>query len=252
MTERTEKSPAEVAADAAYAKRVRDARRRTRLAANVGVLNEISTTPGQRPTTLTAVASFYEVAPEKLGQLLREHHNEFTEDGWLPAHPHHQGSSDVWTDRAIVRAGLLLEGSETADYLRYRLGLGEMPVLYSSSAVQVNGCRRLYEKALEIVEDTRDTCPADLWRELLQKDHHELMGLVITLAALVPDDQPDLGHWLQELAGSKPTIARGLSMLVPVRSRLHPRHHTTLASATSAAHHPHPTSHDDDRRAAAQ
>ena len=76
---------------------------------------------------------------------------------------------------------------------------------------------------MALVEDTRQVDPDDVWRTLMNTDHHDLMALVITLAALVPTDQPELGRWVKDLPVAGPSqrsVARGLAMLIPVRPRL--------------------------------
>lgn len=43
-----------------------------------------------------------------------------------------------------------------------------------------------YADALALVEDTRQVDPADVWRGLLNTDHHDLMAMVVTLALVPP------------------------------------------------------------------
>jgi hypothetical protein len=107
--------------------------------------------------------------------------------------------------------------------LRHRLGMDVATLRYSSSEQRIGQCRRHYEEAVALVEDTRQVDPDDVWRTLMNTDHHDLMALVITLAALVPTDQPELGRWVKDLpvpGPSQRSVARGLAMLIPVRPRL--------------------------------
>ena len=200
---------------------VRAARRRDRLVAAGGAVLDELLPPGQRPRTRAAVAAFFAVSETAVAQELRGHAAEFRGDGWQPGDG---DTAERWTEQAVLRAGLLLAHSEVAAELRYRLGVDAAPVRYSASAQRVEQCRRHLADALALVEDTRQVDPDDVWRSLLHTDQHDLMALVVTLAALVPTDQPELGRWAKDMAGGEPSqrsVARGLAMLIPTRPRLH-------------------------------
>lgn len=210
----------ERAANAARAMAVRAARRRDRMVEmGIALLDEFLPS-GQRPQTRAEVGEFYTVADTVVAQVLRCHAAEFRRDGWRPgdgADPEH------WTEAAVVRVGLVLGHSEVAAELRHRLGMDVATLRYSSSEQRIGQCRRHYEEAVALVEDTRQVDPDDVWRTLMNTDHHDLMALVITLAALVPTDQPELGRWVKDLpvpGPSQRSVARGLAMLIPVRPRL--------------------------------
>jgi hypothetical protein len=210
----------ERAANAARAMAVRAARRRDRMVEmGIALLDEFLPS-GQRPQTRAEVGEFYTVADTVVAQVLRCHAAEFRRDGWRAgdgADPEH------WTEAAVVRVGLVLGHSEVAAELRHRLGMDVATLRYSSSEQRIEQCRRHYEEAVALVEDTRQVDPDDVWRTLMNTDHHDLMALVITLAALVPTDQPELGRWVKDLPVAGPSqrsVARGLAMLIPVRPRL--------------------------------
>ena len=104
-----------------------------------------------------------------------------------------------------MRVGLVLGHSEVAAELRHRLGMDVATLRYSSSEQRIEQCRRHYEEAVALVEDTRQVDPDDVWR------------------TLVPTDQPELGRWVKDLPVAGPSqrsVARGLAMLIPVRPRL--------------------------------
>ncbi len=220
-TERV-RTAAERASDAARASQARAARRRDRLVAAGGAVLEELLPPGPRPGTRAAVAEVYGVVVAAVGDVVRGHAAEFRRDGWRPADA---DTAEHWPLQAVVRVGLLLAHSEVAAELRYRLGMdAAAPLRYSGSEQRVEQCRRHYADALALVEDTRQVDPADVWRSLLNTDHHDLMAMVVTLAALVPTDQPELGRWAKDMAGGDPSqrsVARGLALLIPTRPRLH-------------------------------
>ncbi len=213
----------ERAADAARAMQVRAALRRDRLVAVGGTVLDELLPAGQRPRTRAAVAAFYEADAGAVAQVLRVHAAEFRRDGWRPADG---DTAEQWPERAVVRVGLVLTRSEVAAELRYRLGVEAAPLRYSASEQRVEQCRRHYEDALALVEDTRQVDPDDVWRSLLNTDQHDLMALVVTLATLVPTDQPELGRWVKDMSAgerqsSQRSVARGLALLIPTRPRLH-------------------------------
>ncbi|MDQ1319992.1 MAG: hypothetical protein QG655_1235 [Actinomycetota bacterium] len=154
-----------------------------------------------------------------VAQILRGHAAEFRRDGWRPGAGE---AAEQWTEQAVVRAGLLLAHSEMAAELRHRLGIDTAPLRYSASDQRVEQCRRHYAQALALVEDCRQVDPDDVWRSLLSSDHHDLMALVVTLATLVPTDQPELGQWVKDMSSTDPpkrSVARGLALLIPTRPR---------------------------------
>lgn len=217
------RTPAERAADAARAMQVRATRRRDRLAAAGGAVLDELLAPGQPrpPWTKTAVAAFYGVGEAAVGQVRRGYAAEFRRDGWRAD----GGAGEQFSERAVVRVGLLLAHSEVAAELRYRLGMdAAAPLRYSDTEQRVEQCRRHYEDALALVEDTRHLDPADVWRSLLATDHHDLIALAVTLAALVPTDRPELGRWVKDMSAAdaaRRSVARGLALLIPTRPRLH-------------------------------
>lgn len=209
------------------AQRTRDRRTRDRLSRVVAVLDELpAASGGQQPRRLDAVARFYDVSPHRLATVLAKHREEFVRDGWQPHHPAHDGD-DLWTDRAVVRAGLLLEKSSVAAHLRHLLGVGEIPLVYSQGESRLAECRQLYHRALTVVADVHgETGPDDLWRTMQGADRYELMAMVVTLAAITPDDRPGLGRWLREISAMTTragSIAGGLALLIPQRQAVDAR-----------------------------
>lgn len=227
MTERrrsraTDRTAAERAEQKRHKVRVRERQRRDHLSAMVGVLDEVAGRPGQiRPRCLDEVAAFFQVNPWVVTNTVRRHAEEFRSDGWRP-HGDAGGRDDLWTDQAVVRAGLLIPESEVAAHLRHLLGIEQMPLMYSTSRERQNECRQLYEKALGVVADVHECMPDDLWRTMQSTDRYELMSMVVALASVTPYNQPGIGQWLQNLgnmSGNDGCISRGLAMLIPQRQR---------------------------------
>lgn len=217
-------------AAAAQAARKRARVRRDELSLMVGVLEEMSapTPPGQPCTT--DVAGFFDVDVALILSTVRSHHQEFARDGLWRDGDHREV---VWSGRSVVRVGLLLAAEQDirgfecpiAKELEYRLGEGDLPLVYSTSGAHVASCKTSFERATEVVEAVRDTQPDEFWRDLQSKDRYQLQALVVTLAALVPPDRPDLAGWLTELpvpgadgVGKARSVAKGLALLIPTRS----------------------------------
>ena len=200
----------------------------------MGVLDDVAAVGRGRPRDLAEVAAFYEVHPWVVTSTVRRHVEEFRADGWCPQRES-ATQEDVWTDRAVVRAGLLIPSSVVAAHLRHLLDMGEMPLIYSTSSLRLQQCRRLYEKALGVVAHVHESSPDDLWRTMQTTDRYELMSMVVALAAVTPPDRPNPGQWLQRLGRTSSkdgSISRGLAMIIPQRERADERQ---LPKAGSAA-----------------
>lgn len=178
----------------------RDRKVRNKLSRVVDVLDELLGPGEQQPGCLGEVADFYGVSQYRLSAVLEKHREEFSRDGWQPHNRAHDGQ-DLWTDRAVVRAGLLLEKSSVAAHLRHLLGVGDIPLVYSQSDARLAECRQLYNKALTVVADIHgESSTDDLWRAMQGADRYDLMAMVMTLASLTPYDRPSLGQWLREIS----------------------------------------------------
>jgi hypothetical protein len=212
------------AIEAARAHEKRARQRRDALCRHTDVLDELG--PDDLPgyPTIGDVAAFFGIDRGPLSTLLRTHRDEFHADGWRPHHPANR-DADLWAPQAIVRAGLLLEGTVAAQ-LRYLLGQGDLPVVYSTSGTRLNQCKALHEKANRIIEHVRDEGTDTLWRELQQTERYDLQALVVALAVLVPVDRPGLTSWLIAMSGSggrRGSVARGLALLIPERKAVYRR-----------------------------
>jgi hypothetical protein len=188
------------AIEAARAHEKRARQRRDALCRHTDVLDELG--PDDLPgyPTIGDVAAFFGIDRGPLSTLLRTHRDEFHADGWRPHHPANR-DADLWAPQAIVRAGLLLEGTVAAQ-LRY------------------------HEKANRIIEHVRDEGTDTLWRELQQTERYDLQALVVALAVLVPVDRPGLTSWLIAMSGSggrRGSVARGLALLIPERKAVYRR-----------------------------
>lgn len=206
--------------------RRRSRQRRDKLASRVDVLDELRVGRVEllaNAPTIADVAAFFGISTRWLVTLLRWHRDEFIEDGWTAAS---RSEGDLWTDEAVVRAALLLDGvrSEAAAEIRYLLDVEGLPVAFSSRDYRIKQCEKVFERAMAVVGDAHgESSPVAVWRELQQMPRYELQALTVALAALVPDDVPGLGEYLRELAGKRDSIAAGLALLIPQRSPLFAR-----------------------------
>ena len=214
----------------------RDRKVRNKLSRVVDVLDELLGPGEQQPRCLGEVADFYGVSQYRLSAVLEKHREEFSRDGWQPHNRAHDGQ-DLWTDRAVVRAGLLLEKSSVAAHLRHLLGVGDIPLVYSQSDARLAECRQLYNRALTVVADIHgESSTDDLWRAMQGADRYDLMAMVMTLASLTPYDRPSLGQWLREISAlttKDGSIARGLALLIPQRQAVDARKLKESGSARS-------------------
>lgn len=207
--------------------RRRARQRRDKLASRVDVLDELRVGQAERlakAPTIADVAAFFGISTASLVTLLRSHRDEFIEDGWTPANRY---GDDLWTDQAVVRAALLLDGvvkSAVAAEIRYLLDVEGLPVVFSSRDYRIKQCEKVFERAMAVVGDVHgESSPVAVWREVQQMPRYELQALAVALAALVPDDVPGLGEYLRELAGKRDSSAAGLALLIPQRSPLFTR-----------------------------
>jgi hypothetical protein len=210
--------------------RQRARKRRDGLTARVDVLDELYadhdlSLPAH--PTIVDVAAYFGIDRGPLTTLVRHFGDELRHDGWQPHHPRRPGL-DRWTDEAIVRAALLLDevgcNSEVAAQIRYHLGQGELPLMFSATDARLKQCAALYERANAMVGDVHgDEGPQKVWRDLQHTPRYELQAMVVALAAMVPDDQPGVGSYLCDVAG-RPGMEggreRGLALLIPRRSQL--------------------------------
>lgn len=205
--------------------RARD--RRHKLVGRVDVLDELL--DGQvdflaGSPSIADVAAFFDIGASTLSRLLRMFHDEFTRDGWIA--PRCRGGKDRWSDRAIVRAALLLDEVESAPAaeIRYRLDVAALPVAFDNRAYRITQCEKLFAQAMATVEDVHgDSSPVDIWRRFQEMPRYELQALAVALAALVSDDAPGTGSFLRSIGGRDGHVAEGLAQLIPVRSSLYER-----------------------------
>lgn len=233
MTATSEQARQRQREDAAvHVARRRERERRNALVSRVDVLDELAaavTDPLPSRPTIVDVAAFFGIDSGPLSTLVREYGDELREDGWQ-ANRSGKPEVDHWTDEALIRAALLLETavgckSHVAQQIRYHLGCGPLPLVFSTSDTRLTQCAKLYEKAQTVVGDVHgEQGPADIWRELQNTPRYELQALVVALAAMVPDDQPGIGRYLCGVASPRTGVAgkreRGLALLIPRRTRL--------------------------------
>lgn len=204
--------------------RQRARKRRDVLSRRIDVLDDVAaghgaTLPPQ--PSLEDVAEFLGVDRGPLTTLVRHYSDELRRDGWIPDDPRRPGV-DRWTEAAVVRAALLLDvavgcDSEVAACIRYHLGVERLPLIYEATGRRLAQCARLWERAMATVGDVHgDEGRDEIWRTLQETPRYELQALVVTLAAMVPDDAPDRGRFLVDTAGDR---ERGLALLVPRPSK---------------------------------
>lgn len=208
--------------------RERARHRRTKLVDRVDVLDELR--DGQveflaGTPSIADVAAFFDIGVSAVKRLLRMFPDEFTRDGWTP--PRSRTDKDRWTDRAVLRAALLLDeeiGSAPAAEIRYRLNVAALPVAFSNKDFRITQCEKVFAQAMEVVEDVHgESSPAAVWRRFQEMPRYELQALTVALAALVPDDAPGIGAFLRTIGGPQGRVAEGLAHLIPVRSALYER-----------------------------
>lgn len=183
--------------------------------------------------SIADVAAFFDIGASGLNRLLRTFPDEFTRDGWTPAPS--RGEKDRWTDRAVVRAALLLDEIESAPAaeIRYLLDVAALPVAFSDPRGPASGrirecriahCERVFADAMAVVEDVHgESSPVAVWRRFQEMPRYELQALTVTLAALVPDDVPGTAAFLRKIGGQQGRVAEGLAQLIPLRSALYDR-----------------------------
>ncbi|WP_088295412.1 hypothetical protein [Mycobacterium avium] len=215
-------------AEAAKKARQRARERRDALSARVDVLDELACAEQVEAlvghVALDDVADFFDVDPSVLRTLLRKYGDEFARDGWTGARSRY--GTDAWTDRAVVRAALLLDdvSSERAAEIRYRLDVAALPVAFSSRGVRIKECERLFAQAMETVAQVQgEASPETFWRGVQEMPRYELQALAVALAALVPTDDVPIGGFLRDIGGPQRRVAEGLAQLVPLRSALYQR-----------------------------
>lgn len=205
----------------------REAERRDKLVGRVDVLDELRV--GQLEflagyPSIADVAAFFDIGASTLSRLLRTFPEEFAHDGWTA--PGSRGGKDRWTDRAVVRAALLLDDVQSvpAAEIRYLLGVDALPVAFCSRDRRIKQCEKVFADAMAVVEDVHgESSPVEVWRRFQEMPRYELQALAVALAALVPDDVPGMGAFLREIGGQHGHVAEGLAQLIPLRSDLYAR-----------------------------
>lgn len=171
--------------------------------------------------SLGSVAAYFRVDPWRVDALLAEFRVELSEVGYRP--------DTGFTRRAVLHMALLLplNVSERADVLKRTLGAwvgrpgGAAPLTTHEQM-----CRELIGRAAELAEDVQDGDPGAVWAEVSGMGRHELQGVVVALAAMLPLDQAGLRAYLTRLGlsrlradgvASHPSraAAAGLATLVP-------------------------------------
>jgi len=217
--------------------RRRARRRRDKLVRRVDVLDEVRVGQVELLTaapTITDVAHFFGIGTGSLVTLLRWHREEFVADGWTATR---RSNDDYWTDEAVVRAALLLDGgrSEVAAEIRYLLDVDTLPVACSSRDYRIKQCERVFERAMAVVGDVHgESSAVAVWRQLQVMPRYELQALTVALAALVPEDVSGLAEFLRELGGTNGSVAAGLALLIPQRSPLFARRRAAGRDRSSA------------------
>lgn len=205
----------------------RESERRDKLVARVDVLDELR--EGQLSflagaPSIADVAAFFDVGASAVNRLLRTFPDEFTRDGWTAAPS--RSAQDRWTDRAVIRAALLLDeiDSAPAAEIRYLLNVAALPVSFSSREYRITQCEKVFAQAMTVVEDVHgESSPVAVWRRFQEMPRYELQALTVALAALVPDDVPGTGSFLRKIGGRQGRVAEGLAQLIPLRSALYER-----------------------------
>jgi hypothetical protein len=195
---------------------------RDTLAGRTFVLDDFEPAIGEVASTAEVCALLKVDASTTLRNVTRRHGDELAADGW-------NQTKGTYTRRAIIRVALMLRGqtSPRAGLIAEALGARKRPLKFAggdelANVRHIRQCQVFVAKAFEAVERIRDDDPAELWADLNDLDVYSLQGLVMALAALVPDDTRGLGDWLRAFkVGVRPRaeggLASGLSLLVPTK-----------------------------------
>jgi hypothetical protein len=172
--------------------------------------------------TVPEVCDFFGISRSSLLLLTRRHIDELKKTG------HQLGTNNKparYSRLNLLHLAMMLRPStsEVATMITKRLGWyrpveGVTEVSQQVAAVHVNRCSKIIDQALSIVADVHDLDPAVVWRELEKLDDYRKNALIVTLAALIPMDQPGLKQYLVSLSAKtddEPRAERGLALLVP-------------------------------------
>lgn len=141
------------------------------------------------------------------------------------------GNDSRFSRRALLHVALIVkEGtSERADIIKQRLGVWTgRPSAAAKSTPSAHElvCRELLRCAKRLAEEIQDSDPSHVWAELSAMDRHELQGVAVALAALLPLDQHGLQRYLTQVglqylrdneltAHPSRAAAAGLASLIP-------------------------------------
>lgn len=179
--------------------------------------------------TTNEAAAYFQVNTKVVHYIARTHYAELQAVGYERG-TRGPGNDSRFSRRALLHMALIVkEGtSERADIIKQRLGVwtGRPSAPQSMPSAHEQVCRELLRCAKRIAEEIQDSDPKHVWDELSAMDRHELQGVTVALAALLPLDQHGLHKYLTQVglqylrdnnitAHPSRAASAGLSALVP-------------------------------------
>lgn len=173
--------------------------------------------------TTPQVTKYLGVSPGTIHALIRIHGEELKAAGYITGKTKQNAAR--FTRRSILHLALLLRPNASPQSTVIKKALGITVPTPSSSrgrwAGHVVACGHLLDKATELAMSVQEEDPQEVWNMLSGMERWHLQGVVVTLAAMLPLDQPGLFQYLADL-GDKIKLsersqgtARGLASLIP-------------------------------------
>lgn len=191
--------------------------RRTLYAANTSILDDfIGDT--ETLTTRELCELLHIRADTTMRNVMRYHRDELEADGYNPVGDPAGGGT--FNRRAIIRVAMMVRKptsqiagkiAEAAGARYERIAFGD-----GNNGAHASRCSSIIDRAAAVAVAVHDEDPAEVWAELNGLDRYTLQGVVVTLAAMVPVDQPHktLLQWVGQLSSSN---AAGMTKLIPSR-----------------------------------
>jgi hypothetical protein len=174
-------------------------------------------------STVANVCVYLGVSREMVFGITKRYGHELRSVGYIPG----TGSQrSAFTRRSVLHVAMLLPakvGGRPRE-LREKLGVwtDKKPAIHDMS--HMGSCRAAIEKAIETIDNVREIDPADVWTDLNRLDRWQLQAIVITLAAMIPDNLTvrRLTAYLLDISSmhreGDPNPAHGLLKLTPPRA----------------------------------
>jgi hypothetical protein len=150
------------------------------------------------------VIAYFRVSPKVVHYMTHAHRTELQAVGFERG-AGGAGNESRFSRRAVLHMALVMrEGtSERADVIKRALGAWTGRPSTRQQHVGIpdheRASRELLRHAKRIAEDTQDGDPTAVWDALSGMDRHDLQGVTVALAALLPLDQHGLHKYLTQV-----------------------------------------------------